>query len=460
MVSSSLKRGTFKKVCMMQTVRYPYGEDFQFKILAVMVQDPVFLSVHHDAINPHYFERVHLTTVCQLVLNHFVYYRQIPDYASISAAVEDHVVRCHAPDEVADFIRQTAWWIYNNPVSDIDYVKDRVLRFGQRQALKGAVNDIIDKLEKDEDYDDCREIVEKALQVGLAKSGGMDFGAALPILPDLASHSETYSRRIPTMLSALDRCLQRGLGVGEIGVVVAPPGVGKTTTLTNFGYGAICHNFNVLHVTLEAKEIDIALKYAARHTATSIDLITANDSEFLRRAENSPISANRLMIKYFSPGTATTANIRALLSFLHGQGFNPDLLIVDYLKKVKYSGDIVGGLGRVVDELITLGDDFHCGVWTAQQAQRNYRFAERTSVSGIANDISVLENADVVLALSQNEREHRDNRYRIETGKIRRGDDAFVIACWCQYAYSTICEMTEGEVNALYRGDTSGGQNS
>lgn len=442
----------------MQQTRYPYGEDFQFKILALMVQDPVFLPVYHDAINPHYFERVHLTTVCTLLLNHFTYYRIVPDYASTAAAVEDHVNRAHVPTEVADYIRQTVWWIYNNPIGDAEYVKNCVLRFGQRQALKGAVNEIIDKLEKDDDYDDCRTIVEQALQVGMEKNVGLDVGASMVNLPSIAAASNTYSRRVPTMLPNLDRCMQGGLGVGELGVIIAPSGVGKSTTLTNFGYGAICYGFNVLHVTLELKEIDIALKYAARHTGQAIDNIVKHDPTFYSMASANPIAANRLMLKYFSPGTATVANIRALLSFLRAQNFKPDLLIVDYIKKMKFDGESIGALGRIADELITLGDDFGCGIWTAQQAQRNYRFAERTNIQGIANDVSIIENADVALAISQNEREHTEDRFRFETGKVRRGDDAFVIACWCQYSTCTVQEMDEGTVAALYGTETTGGR--
>lgn len=441
----------------MQLARYPYGEDFQCKILALMVQDPVFLAVNHDAINPHFFERVHLTTVCQLLLNHYLYYRVVPDYASVAASVEDHVNRCHVPPEVANYIRQTVWWIYSNPIVDAEYVRSQVLRFGQRQALKGAVNQIIDKLEKDDEYESCRELVEKALQVGMEKHVGMDLGQALPTLPGLIAASKTYSRRIPTMLPSLDKCMAGGLGVGELGVVIAPSGVGKTTLMTNFGYGAVISNCNVLHITLELKEIDIALKYAARHTGQPMESIVHNDPTFHQKVANWPIAPNRLMIKYFSPGTATVSNFRALLSFLRGQGFVPDLLIVDYIKKMKYDADGIGGLGRICDELISLGDDFGCGVWTGQQAQRNYRFAKKTNVHGIANDVSILENADVALAISQDEEEHREDRFRIETGKIRRGDDAWVIACWAQYAHATIQEMDEGALAALYGVETSGG---
>lgn len=441
----------------MQPAKYPYGEDFQIKILALMVQDPTFLAVYQDAINPLFFERVQFTTVSRLLLDYYRQYRTVPDYSACCALVEDHAQKSRMQQDIANYIRQTVHWIYSNIIPDPDFIKDQVLRFGQRQALKGAVNQIIDKLEKDDTYEDCRSIVEKALQVGVERSTGTDFGAVAANLPKLAAESNTYSRRIPTMLPSLDRCLMGGLGVGELGVIIAPPGIGKSTTLTNFGYGAVAYGFNVLHITLELKEIDIALKYGARHTWTPIANIVNSDANYFQTLQNSPVAENRLKIKYFSPGTATTSNFRALLSYLRGTGFQPDLLIVDYIKKMKYDGDIVGGLGRISDELIAIGDDFKLGVWTAQQAQRSFRFAERTSVSGIANDVSIIENADVALALSQNEVEHREDRVRIELGKVRRGDDIYTICCWCKYDTGVIQEMDAGSVAAYYGVETPGG---
>lgn len=443
----------------MQIVHYPYGEFFQFKILALMVQDPVFLAVYSDAINPNFFERAHLNTTCQLILWYFQHFRAPPEYGSLSACIEEHVLKYHIVPDVANSLRQTANWIFSNPVNDSEYVKERVLRFGQRQALKGACNGIIDRLEKDEEFDDCRRLVETALQVGLKKDGGFDLGLSLPWLPQLAMQSETYRRRVPTAMPNLDRCLSGGLGVGELGIIVAPSGVGKSTTLVNFGYGAIMSGLNVLHVTLELKEIDIALKYAARHTMRPINSIIQQDPYFYQMAYNYPISENRLKIKYFSPGTITVSNIRALLSYLRGNGFMPDLLIVDYIKKMKYDSEETGGLGKISNELVTLGDDYHCAVWTAQQAQRNLRFAARTPVSGISNDISIVENADVALAISQTEDEHREDRFRIELGKVRRGDDIYILFCQCNYAMSYVRELTEGEAAALYGANTSGGQN-
>ena len=442
----------------MSSQRYPYDEGFQHKILSLFVQDPQFLPCYHDSVNAGYFEKSYLSATAQLILNYYGTYRVIPEYPSTSALVEDHVARYSIPTDLANSIRSTVYHAYATIITDLDFVKDRVLRFGQRQAMKSAVGQIIDKLEKDDDLEQVRDIVQHALDVGIPKEGTLDFGGCLNNLPNLAAQSSTYSRRVPTLLPSLDGCLMGGLGFGEIGVIVAPAGVGKSTTMTNFGFGGLMAGFNVLHVTLELKEIDIALKYAARLTSRPINEIVKGDPYFYQAVQQCPIPSDRLKIKYFSPGTCTTANIRALLSFLRGQGFYPQLLILDYLKKMKHNGDAVGGLGRICDELVSVGDDFGLGVWTAQQAQRNFRFSNRTSVSGMANDISILENCDVAIAISQSEEEHKLDRMRLELGKVRRGEDVFCVFANINYSNCSVWEMTAGEVRANYGMDPNSSQ--
>jgi hypothetical protein len=58
-------------------------------------------------------------------------------------------------------------------------------------------------------------------------------------------------KRITTGLTKLDRYMSGGLGEGEIGMVTACTGVGKTTSLLNFSIAAMRAGWRVLFLTLE-----------------------------------------------------------------------------------------------------------------------------------------------------------------------------------------------------------------
>jgi hypothetical protein len=62
---------------------------------------------------------------------------------------------------------------------------------------------------------------------------------------------ETIVERVPTALAVLNNLTSGGLGLGEIGMITACPGVGKTTALLNFMNTAIQFGHRALFITLE-----------------------------------------------------------------------------------------------------------------------------------------------------------------------------------------------------------------
>ena len=52
-----------------------------------------------------------------------------------------------------------------------------------------------------------------------------------------------------------------GLGSGELGVVVAPAGIGKTWCLQSMGASAVKQGLNVVHYTLELNQNYVGLRY-------------------------------------------------------------------------------------------------------------------------------------------------------------------------------------------------------
>ena len=59
---------------------------------------------------------------------------------------------------------------------------------------------------------------------------------------------DDYRHPLPTGVDGLDNILNGGLAKGEIGVVLAPTGVGKTTMLTRFANTAFNMGYNVLQI--------------------------------------------------------------------------------------------------------------------------------------------------------------------------------------------------------------------
>ena len=74
----------------------------------------------------------------------------------------------------------------------------------------------------------------------------------------------TQSSRVTvkTGWDPIDELMDGGLGGGELGVVVAPAGIGKTWCLQSMGASAVKRGLNVVHYTLELNEAYVGLRFA------------------------------------------------------------------------------------------------------------------------------------------------------------------------------------------------------
>ena len=64
-------------------------------------------------------------------------------------------------------------------------------------------------------------------------------------------YSETARVTSPTPWDLINELMQGGLGAGELGVIVAPAGIGKSWTLQALGGDALKKGKVVVHNTLE-----------------------------------------------------------------------------------------------------------------------------------------------------------------------------------------------------------------
>ena len=63
--------------------------------------------------------------------------------------------------------------------------------------------------------------------------------------------NDDYRHPIPMGIPGIDRLLKGGLAKGEIGVILAPTGVGKSTLLTKISNHAFNLGYNVLQIFFE-----------------------------------------------------------------------------------------------------------------------------------------------------------------------------------------------------------------
>ena len=117
---------------------------------------------------------------------------------------------------------------------DLDFIQDKCIDFFKNQTLKSAILQSVEILESNGDYDQIKTIVDDAMNAGTERNIGHEY---IEHIED--RYSETARKTVETGWEVIDELTQGGLGGGELGVIVAPAGVGKTWVLAAIGANAM-----------------------------------------------------------------------------------------------------------------------------------------------------------------------------------------------------------------------------
>lgn len=196
------------------------GNTFQIQLLNQIVVDKDFSSSIMDVIESSYFDNKYFKIILQMTKEYYVKYQSTPNFDTLDQIVKSEI----SQEIVAKVVLDTLKQIKDAPFEGTIFVQEKALKFCKQQELQKAM----DKAQKIitegdfESYDKVEGLVRNALQVGEIDKGQTDIFANLDTVLD-----EDYRHPIPMGISGIDRLLKGGLAKGEIGVILAPTGVGK-----------------------------------------------------------------------------------------------------------------------------------------------------------------------------------------------------------------------------------------
>ena len=269
-----------------------YGKIFQEKIFQGLLTDKTWAMQMTEVMTPEFFELKYLRFLTDRYFQYFTKYKDFPTLNLLITIVKedlsqgtDTILR----DQIVEFLHRTK----SNPdISDLLYVKEKSLDFCKRQTFKGALTKAVELIET-EQFDGVVNIMKEAVAAGLPASIGHDF------FNDIEARF-TRQRRftIATGINQLDRkdVLNGGLGKGELGVVVAPTGVGKSHYLVSMGASALKMGYNVVHYTFELSETVVGTRYDS-----NLCRISATDVPDSRpRSSDHQRVSHRVCIDYYT----------------------------------------------------------------------------------------------------------------------------------------------------------------
>jgi len=200
-----------------------YGTSFQEKIMQALLIDHKWAEQMSEVINIEYFDLKYIRYLSDKYFKYYQKYRAFPTLGILVTIIKDDLktgTDIILRDKIVDFLQRTK---ASPDLGDIQYVKEKSLDFCKKQSMKTALIDAVDMIESGND-EGVLEIIKKALAAGMSPSVGHQF------LEDIESRFIEINRSpCPTGIDRLDMdgVLNGGLGRGEIGIIMAPTGVGK-----------------------------------------------------------------------------------------------------------------------------------------------------------------------------------------------------------------------------------------
>src|ERR1035437_1082282 len=310
------------------------GFDYQVRLMAQILTDRKFANSIIDIVDPNYFEDPYLRIIAATVKDAKREDDIIPDVGSLEFRLLEDVKE----DVQRKYVLAQLQKVKEANLNDTLKVQDIAMKFCKQQELRKAVKEITKIIDRGdlEDHEQCEAILRKALEHGDNKDIGMD------VLHDIASVLEDDFRKpIRTGISGLDEVMDGGLSKGELAIILAPFGVGKTTMMTKLANTAMMDGYNVLQIFFEDNPKVIQRKHLSCWSKYDLNSLSLHKEEILdmcgKMTESTKGGKGQLQLVKFSSDGTTIPIIRQYIRKLIAQGFRPDIVLLDYIDCVEPS---------------------------------------------------------------------------------------------------------------------------
>lgn len=397
-----------------------FGQSFQTKVIGALLTDDKFLSSIEEVTTPKFFESEANKWIVQEIIDYFQDYKRPPtmDVFKVKVSNLDNEV---LKTTVVDQLRHVYTQVGN---VDLDYIKDEYKNFCKNQNLKQVILSSVDLL-KSGQYDRIKDMVDGAMKVGVSEDLGTEY------VQDFDLRTEDINRStVKTAWQPLNELLNGGLGPGELGVVVAPSGVGKTWVLCELGAEAVRQGLSVVHYTLELQEHYVGNRYDTLFThIPSNELVDKKD--IVR--DKISVLPGRLLIKYFPPKGISVKKLEQHMDKMMSMDNKPDLIIVDYadllLSHSNKMDNTYAEQGGVYIDLRGTSGQLGIPIWTASQTNRSAIDMEVIEADKIADSYAKVMNADFIMSWSRKSKDKLNNTARVHVMKNRFGMDGITFPC-------------------------------
>ncbi len=336
--------------------------NFQKKLIKVIIDDDKYAEQIIDIININYFDGVLIKMLFKYIMDYYEKYNIIPKYDTLKDLVNENENDLTQKEHLLELITI----LKEYKLVDKSFVKDTALQFCQKQSLKNGIMNAIEAWDRGK-YEDITKIIGDSMKFGDSKNAGHNYSK------DADSRLKKHFRNPISSMKGLDSYIGGGLAGGELGVIMAPTGGGKSMMLVKLASNAYVAGKNVIYYTLELSERVVGNRFDSCLSQIPMKDIYEYPQAIKEKIEEIEKNGGKLYIKEYPTVGATVQTIKNHLKTLQREGFTPDVIFIDYADIMKSTSEYSEkrfSLTSIYEGIRGLAMEFNIPIWTATQSSR------------------------------------------------------------------------------------------
>ncbi len=329
---------------MKNTISEYLGPKYQFKLIWQLLVENKFAEKYINSLSVEYFDDNNYKKLFRVILEYFTEYEKPPSILnnSIEQAIYKYSSKYSEKDVeiLLAIIEDIKKW--NNAILDnkIDYdgdvVRELIIDFLKQQEYRKLGEFILSKVENGEIKNKkfnftVEEKIDTIRDIGHDDNEGVD---VFDNMNDALA--KDFREPIPTGILFIDELTGGGLGKSEVGLILAPTGVGKTTTLTVIANTAYEEGKNVLYIVFEDSVKQLQRKHYAIWSKVPLSEIDDRREEVaakvIEKRKKLKERGGRLIIVKFNEDDVTIKDIKYFIDkYQMKYGIKFDMVVLDYL---------------------------------------------------------------------------------------------------------------------------------
>jgi len=415
------------------------GPNFQQKLIWQLLVEPDFAKNVLPNILVEYFDDPHLKRFFLIMDQYHKEHDKIPNLQN--GSIDDAIFKYKKPnDEVEDNILKAVLdkiklWnervINKNLLNDGDIVRTDTINFIKQQEYRKLAEYINNKTKTGEIRTsafnlEVEEKINKIYHIGDDEDYGTD------VVDDIDSAlKEEFRKTIPTGIKAIDDVTGQGLGKGEIALVLAPSGIGKTTFLTKIANTGVNNGKKILQIIFEDTISQIQRKHYAIWSKVKLSEIDDNKEyvkeKSLEKYKKIKEKGGKLDIVRFSQEDTSIFDIRNWIARQEKKfGYKYDMIVLDYLDCLepnKKEKELLSAELSIIKSFEAMAADYDIPCWSAIQTNRSGFSVDFVEAHNTGGNIKRVQKSHFVMSIAKPSKSDNSNLANLKILKARFAQD-------------------------------------